>query len=197
MYDVESAGYGTMQAPGRNSPAAVRRSEEGMASAPKSVLIFGLSANPPTGRHGHAGIVQYLASLGKWEEIWVTPVFKHMHAKNSALIDFEHRYNMCKLNFITNEVKGPGKQSKVRVVRLEKEVVDFHLELAKQSGTNLEDVKVGTIDVVVYAQEMKPATTFSLTLGECTCRRCTILFRCHFRCTRNLPLFTISRRKLS
>lgn len=153
------------------SPSMAWSSEEGMGGSPSSVLIFGLSANPPTGRHGHAGIVQYLASLGKWEEIWVTPVYKHMHAKNSTLIDFEHRYNMCRLNF-TNEKQGSNgrkqqqPQSRIRVVRLEKEVVDFHIELARQAGQGTEDVKVGTIDVVLYAQEMKPTTAFSLTLGK-------------------------------
>lgn len=40
-------------------------------SGPGSVLLFGLSANPPTGRGGHAGIVSFLQAQGQWDEIWV------------------------------------------------------------------------------------------------------------------------------
>ncbi len=40
-------------------------------NGPASVLLFGLSANPPTGRGGHAGIVSFLQAQGQWDEIWV------------------------------------------------------------------------------------------------------------------------------
>lgn len=40
-------------------------------NGPSSVLLFGLSANPPTGRGGHAGIVAFLQAQGQWDEIWV------------------------------------------------------------------------------------------------------------------------------
>lgn len=30
----------------------------------RNVLLFGTSGNPPTGRDGHSGIVDYFASLG-------------------------------------------------------------------------------------------------------------------------------------
>lgn len=42
---------------------------------PASVLLFGLSANPPTGRGGHAGIVAFLQAQGQWDEIWVRSLF--------------------------------------------------------------------------------------------------------------------------
>lgn len=42
---------------------------------PASVLLFGLSANPPTGRGGHAGIVAFLQAQGQWDEIWVSSLF--------------------------------------------------------------------------------------------------------------------------
>jgi hypothetical protein len=45
--------------------------EHGSGSGPGSVLLFGLSANPPTGRGGHAGIVSFLQAQGQWDEIWV------------------------------------------------------------------------------------------------------------------------------
>lgn len=53
----------------------------------KRICLFGTSANPPTGSGGHAGIVQYLASMTSEEnhasslvfhEIRVLPVYKHM-----------------------------------------------------------------------------------------------------------------------
>lgn len=28
------------------------------------------------------------------------PVYKHMHAKNALLADFEDRFQMCRLNFL-------------------------------------------------------------------------------------------------
>ena len=52
------------------------------------------------------------------------------------------------------------------MVRLEKEVADHHIRLANQRGKGPETVKVGTIDVVSYAKQMMPHTSFSLTLGK-------------------------------
>ena len=62
-----------------------------------SLIILSPSSYPNT---GHAGIVSFLAAQAHWDEIWVMPVYKHMHAKNSLLIDFEHRFNMCKVWYV-------------------------------------------------------------------------------------------------
>ena len=37
--------------------------------APSTVCIFGLSANPPTGKFGHQGIVKMLVDSGKFDEV--------------------------------------------------------------------------------------------------------------------------------
>jgi len=67
------------------------------------ILLFGLSANPPTGKTGHLGIVHYLSRLGKWDEVWVMPVYKHLHNKDSTLAPFDDRLEMCKINFHTRK----------------------------------------------------------------------------------------------
>ncbi|KAM3575769.1 hypothetical protein VYU27_002388, partial [Nannochloropsis oceanica] len=147
-------------------------------AAPESVLLFGLSANPPTGQAGHAGIVKFLKAQNQWDEIWVLPVYKHMHVKNRLLVDFEDRFQMCRLNFlpppsssssITASPSAPAKsRTRVRVTRLEKEVADHYIEEAAARGKGPEAVKVGTIDVVMYAKERLPNTEFSLVLGTDT-----------------------------
>lgn len=43
----------------------------------KSICLFGLSADPPTGYGGHVGIVQTLQQQNQWDEIWVIPVYRH------------------------------------------------------------------------------------------------------------------------
>lgn len=45
----------------------------------RSVCLFGLSADPPTGQQGHLGIVQALQQLNEWDEIWVLPVYRHTY----------------------------------------------------------------------------------------------------------------------
>ena len=44
----------------------------------RRVCLFGTSADPPTGRGGHMGIVQYLASLDDFDEVRILPVYSHM-----------------------------------------------------------------------------------------------------------------------
>ena len=42
------------------------------------ICLFGLSADPPTGSQGHAGIVQQLGAL--YDQVWVLPVYRHTYA---------------------------------------------------------------------------------------------------------------------
>lgn len=84
----------------------------------KTVCLFGLSADPPTGDQGHIGIVRALQEKKAWESIWVLPVYRHtykvcgrcnagfsishqlmMKEKQDRLVSFEHRLRMCKLAF--------------------------------------------------------------------------------------------------
>jgi len=47
----------------------------------RQVILFGTSADPPTGLGGHTGIVTHLSSLeGGYDEIRVLPVYQHMFA---------------------------------------------------------------------------------------------------------------------
>jgi nicotinic acid mononucleotide adenylyltransferase len=65
---------------------------------PKRICLFGTSANPPTGTEGHAGIVQALVSLRKFDEVRVLPVYSHTFAsKRNQLLGFDHRIAMCEL----------------------------------------------------------------------------------------------------
>ena len=88
----------------------------------REILIFGLSANPPTGYGGHAGLVKLLADKRRFDEIWILPVYKHIYeTKNKKLIDFEHRMELCRLNFedLSSE------KTKVIVKDFEKQVYEL------------------------------------------------------------------------
>ena len=70
-------------------------------------LVFGTSANPPTGMAGHAGMVSALSSAESLPSsqgslqpaaVWVPVVFEHPFVAKRDLADFEHRLRMAKLN---------------------------------------------------------------------------------------------------
>eukprot|EP00553_Chaetoceros_curvisetus_P003568 CAMPEP_0204629914 /NCGR_PEP_ID=MMETSP0717-20131115/19180_1 /ASSEMBLY_ACC=CAM_ASM_000666 /TAXON_ID=230516 /ORGANISM="Chaetoceros curvisetus" /LENGTH=58 /DNA_ID=CAMNT_0051646983 /DNA_START=22 /DNA_END=195 /DNA_ORIENTATION=- len=52
----------------------------------RRICLFGLSADPPTGKGGHMSIVQYLSNLKspldetqlEFDEVRVLPVYRHM-----------------------------------------------------------------------------------------------------------------------
>ncbi len=44
----------------------------------KQVCLFGTSADPPTGKGGHLGIAQHLASMDDLDEVRILPVYRHM-----------------------------------------------------------------------------------------------------------------------
>src|SRR5947208_16801171 len=68
------------------------------------VLVFGLSANPPTGLSGHAGIVKWAATEARVGErapdrVWVLPVYRHAFVDKQDMPSFSHRFEMAKLAF--------------------------------------------------------------------------------------------------
>lgn len=65
-----------------------------------SIAIFGLSANPPTGRGGHGGIIEYLKNTNIFSEIWILPVYQHMYAAKNQMVAFEHRLEMLNLTVV-------------------------------------------------------------------------------------------------
>jgi len=119
-----------------------------------NIVIFGLSANPPTGYGGHTGIVKDLAASGKFDEIWVFPVYQHMFAAKRNLNPFEHRMAMAKLAF------EPQSSSvcQVKVIPVEKEVMDAAIEASRVEmksapGVPFSPPRVGTIDVIKFLKK--------------------------------------------
>lgn len=160
------------------SLAEVKPVGEGKANVKKTVLLFGLSANPPTGSGGHAGIVAWGAKDLKvdlpdddkpaegrervpMDEVWVLPVYKHAFASKSNLLPFEHREAMAKLAF----EDLPGLEGKVRVVDTERQVIEGALAAAQAKGEDPASVRVGTIDMVRKLMKDHPDTQFVLALG--------------------------------
>ena len=41
----------------------------------KKICLFGTSANPPTGKGGHVGVVEALLQLNAFDEIHIVPVY--------------------------------------------------------------------------------------------------------------------------
>ena len=109
------------------------------------IALFGLSGDPPTGESGHIGIVQHLVESGKFSEIWVCPVYKHMFSAKSGLQPFEHRMMMCELAFCPLS----SVYCEVKVVPYEKTV--FQNVLAKSSDPTA-SIRVGTIDIIQFIQ---------------------------------------------
>lgn len=158
--------------------AHVKPVGDGRADVKKTVLLFGLSANPPTGMGGHAGIVawggkdlrvdlpndeapaQARERVGI-DEVWVLPVYKHAFASKSNLLPFEHREAMAKRAF----ENLPGLEGRVHVKDAEKRVIQAAFGAAEAAGTDPAQVRVGTIDVVRTLMKEHPDTQFVLALG--------------------------------
>ncbi len=127
-----------------------------MTSAParkKSVLLFGTSANPPTGRGGHAGIIAWAAARDDVDEIWVLPVYRHAFEEKREMPSFDHRMAMARLAF---EPISP----KVKVLDVERRVAEA---LPREA-------LVGTIDVVRALEREHPEAALGLLLGADTYR---------------------------
>ncbi len=130
-------------------------------------MLFGLSANPPTGRTGHAGLVAWAASearLDEWDgagpdEVWVLPVYRHAFAAKGDLAPFDHRMEMARLAF----ERLPGAEGKVRVIDVERRV---HEAMVAQDPS----ARPGTIDVVRWLRAEHPEAVFALLLGADTYR---------------------------
>ena len=147
---------------------------------PKLVLIFGLSANPPTGMGGHAGIVQWAASSLKIDipndtapaeafenvsvsEVWVLPVYRHAFRNKSNLQAFEHRMAMAKLAF----ENLPGLQGRVLVKDYERQLAQRHAH-REERGAGQE--RLGSIDLIEMLQDEFPQLQFVLAFGGDTYR---------------------------
>jgi nicotinic acid mononucleotide adenylyltransferase len=150
----------------------------------KHILLYGLSANPPTGDGGHRGIVTYLVNHSndennKFNQIWILPVYKHAFNSKSNLLDYDHRMEMCRLNF-EDLSKGNGSNSekcKVYVSDYERTIKNQLLQqnfptnnmlgtISKNS--NLSKEFIGTVDVLVQLKREHLDTDFSFGMGHDT-----------------------------
>lgn len=75
------------------------------ATDARRVLLFGLSANPPTGAQGHMGILAHCCRLPArdgsdttaFDEVWLLPVYQHIYASKRRLAPFRDRLAMLRL----------------------------------------------------------------------------------------------------
>lgn len=131
-----------------------------MSAAPRSrILLFGSSANPPTGEQGHLGLVRWVVETadhaalgGPVDELWILPVYRHAFAEKSGLVPFEHRFEMCRLCFEDRDWRFP-----VRVCDVERTLARTY-----------PDVSLGTIDLVDHLEARHPQTRFVFLMGADT-----------------------------
>lgn len=123
------------------------------------VAVFGISANPPTGKCGHVGIVRYLVQSAEFSEVWILPVYKHMYeSKNKSTVTYQQKLEMCRLCMEIESTSG----CKVRVLELEKEAADYYKQ---EFGS---DYRVGTVDIISYIYKSNSSLKISLVLGTDT-----------------------------
>jgi len=106
------------------------------------------------------GIFKYFNNCARFDQIWALPVYAHMFAAKRGLESFDHRVAMLKLAL--------GELSKVKVMEIEKEMAEAAVSEAIKVGLPLNEVRVGTVDVLCHLQALYPAIEFSLCLGTDT-----------------------------
>ena len=129
------------------------------------ILLFGLSADPPTGERGHLGLVKWASQRrmypelgGAIDRIWVVPVHRHTFVEKSGLSPYIHRVAMARLCF-----EGVQGQVPVEVSEAERELADSRTSLG--SGERL-----GTLDLIDFLEGAHPGCRFGLLLGADTAR---------------------------
>ncbi|EGZ17146.1 hypothetical protein PHYSODRAFT_504656 [Phytophthora sojae] len=126
--------------------------------APREVLLFGLSANPPTGAAGHMGVVRHCRPM--FDEIWLLPVYQHIYSSKRQLAPFEHRVEMCRL-VLESLQRADDAGAALRVVQEEREM----FERAAAASDNAEQLRLGSIDLVLYLRDKYRDTSFTMLLG--------------------------------
>lgn len=141
---------------------------------PRRICLFGTSANPPTGSGGHAGLVQALMNLQKFDEVRVLPVYQHTFAsKRNQLLGFDHRVAMCELavqglSALPDATATATKQDESMISEISDGVVNtvavvsraeedsFRRMLASSDATTDEEkaaLRVGTADLLEMLME--------------------------------------------
>ncbi|TYZ59865.1 hypothetical protein PybrP1_005807 [[Pythium] brassicae (nom. inval.)] len=124
----------------------------------RQVLLYGTSANPPTGLQGHMGAVAYCRQFV--DEVWLLPVYQHIYSSKRALAPFHHRVRMCELAASVLPASG----ARVEVKESERELFEH---LAAATGRP-EELRVGSIDLIKFLLERNPDTAFTMLLGADT-----------------------------
>lgn len=118
----------------------------------KRICLFGSSFNPPT--KAHVEILKYFLRSGKFDEVWLVPVYKHIYASKSNLELFEDRYNMCSLAI--DGIDG------LKLVDVEKTVYNsINGPIKDQSKLK----KVGTIDLLSFLKKTYSENNFHFIMG--------------------------------
>ncbi|KNB45982.1 nicotinate nucleotide adenylyltransferase [Blastocystis sp. subtype 4] len=123
----------------------------------KKVVLFGSSANPPTGLGGHIGIVKYFSAL--FDEVWILPVFRHAYSSKRQLESFERRIDMLLLSLRDCNLDS----SNIYVKEYEKECL---YSLYPDYGKTEDTVQYGTIDLIRWLKQRFPGVEFSMIVGE-------------------------------
>ena len=74
----------------RTKPNETKR-EPTMAIRRRSVCLFGLSGDPPTGEGGHVGIARALSKLTEFDQIRILPVYRHNFAVRTIMLEMNQR----------------------------------------------------------------------------------------------------------
>ena len=124
------------------------------------VLLFGLSADPPTGLGGHLGLVQWALDResfpelgGRLDKLWIIPVYRHAFESKRDQADFAHRLEMCRLAF--------NDKADDRV-----EVLDIERTLSESNRVG----RVSSYQLVKHLKSKSPGCKFGLLLGADTAR---------------------------
>ncbi|CAH0490283.1 unnamed protein product [Peronospora farinosa] len=128
------------------------------SSRPREVLLFGLSANPPTGLKGHMGVVKHCRFF--YDEIWLLPVYQHIYSSKRQLAPFKHRVEMCRLALETLQSKE-NDGAELKVVEEEREMTE-NFAAKNQSP---QELRLGSIDLVQYLLDKYPDMSFTMLLG--------------------------------
>ncbi|KAK8810575.1 hypothetical protein WA158_007150 [Blastocystis sp. Blastoise] len=111
----------------------------------KQILLFGLSANPPTFIGGHLSIASYFSRI--YDEVWMIPVYRHPYTSKRKLISFDERVDM--LRFSIDDCKEIVNNN-VKVSLIEKEAFE-----ALFPGKSFDDPSISLIEYIYtkYPQE--------------------------------------------
>lgn len=124
----------------------------------KRVCLFGTSADPPTGRGGHLGIAQYLASMD-FDEVRVLPVYSHMFGpKRGKQAPFQTRVEMCQILF----------KNIPKVIVSEAERICFERAAEELEEDQKSSLRIGTADILGMLANDEPNVDFTLALGADT-----------------------------